>query len=155
MRKRRGFSGNASPRCTFTPEGRAPAYCSLQSRWEAWYRSPTSTIGTLNVWDASAFTRENDLSRNQQTLFGYQCALEHCYDSTLTDTCQDGMIERMEKKRKSTTLRLTEQDIQAILKIRQYYGIASDNQAIILAIQFTARQIEGGTPAAAAFHPHS
>jgi hypothetical protein len=61
----------------------------------------------------------------------------------------------MEKKRKSTTLRLTEQDIQAILKIRQYYGIASDNQAIILAIQFTARQIEGGTPAAATFHPHA
>jgi hypothetical protein len=52
----------------------------------------------------------------------------------------------MEKHRKSTTLRLTEQDIQAILKIRQYYGIASDNQAIILAIQLTARYIEGRGP---------
>ena len=40
----------------------------------------------------------------------------------------------MEKKRKSTTLRLTEQDIQAVLKIRQVYGIASDNQAIVFAI---------------------
>jgi hypothetical protein len=59
----------------------------------------------------------------------------------------------MEKKRKSTTLRLTEQDIQAILKIRFAYGIASDNQAIVFAIRFTARQIEGGAPAAGAFHP--
>ena len=49
----------------------------------------------------------------------------------------------MEKK-KATTLRLTEQDIQAILKIRQYYGIASDNQAIVLAINLVARQIEEG-----------
>ena len=34
----------------------------------------------------------------------------------------------------------------ALETIKQYYGIASDNQAIILAIQVTARQIEGGTP---------
>jgi hypothetical protein len=48
----------------------------------------------------------------------------------------------MEKKRKSTTLRLTEEDIQAILKIRQQYGIASDNQAIVFAIRETANRIE-------------
>ena len=47
----------------------------------------------------------------------------------------------MEKKRKSTTLRLTEQDIQAILKIRQATGIASDNQAIVFAIHNTANQV--------------
>jgi len=52
----------------------------------------------------------------------------------------------MEKKRKSTTLRLTEQDIQAILKIRQVTGIASDNQAIVFAIRFTARNLEKGEP---------
>jgi hypothetical protein len=52
----------------------------------------------------------------------------------------------MEKKRKSTTLRLTEQDIQAILKIRQVTGIASDNQAIVFAIRWTAQHLEGRTP---------
>jgi hypothetical protein len=50
----------------------------------------------------------------------------------------------MEKKRKATALRLTEQDIQAILKIRQYYGITSDNQAIVFAVNLVARQIEEG-----------
>jgi hypothetical protein len=55
------------------------------------------------------------------------------------------------RQRKATTLRLEEQDIKALEKIKQYYGIVSDNQAIILAIQLTARQIEKG----AAFHPHS
>jgi len=52
----------------------------------------------------------------------------------------------MRKQRKATTLRLEEKDIRALETIKQYYGIASDNQAIILAIQVTARQIEGGTP---------
>ena len=52
----------------------------------------------------------------------------------------------MEKKRKGTMLRLSEQDIQAVLKIRAYYGIGSDNQAIITAINLVARQIEGGPP---------
>ena len=48
----------------------------------------------------------------------------------------------MEKHREAAALRLTEQDIQAILKIRQYYGISSDNQAIVQAINLVARQIE-------------
>ncbi len=48
------------------------------------------------------------------------------------------------KQRKAKLMRLTEQDIQAILKIRQAYGIASDNQAIIYAIHATARQLEQG-----------
>lgn len=56
----------------------------------------------------------------------------------------------MEKKRKATTLRLTEQDIQAILRIRLVTGIASDNQAIIFAIHDTAQRLgkEKGIPPA-------
>jgi len=50
----------------------------------------------------------------------------------------------MDTQRKATALRLREQDIQAILTIRQYYGITSDNQAIVLAINLVARQIEEG-----------
>ncbi|HET8852607.1 MAG TPA: hypothetical protein VFN02_08770 [Ktedonobacteraceae bacterium] len=63
----------------------------------------------------------------------------------------------MERHRKTTTLRLTEQDIQAILKIRQAYGIASDNQAIIFALRFTARHIEkeGPPDGGAAIHSHA
>jgi len=61
----------------------------------------------------------------------------------------------MEKKRKSTTLRLEAEDIRAILKIRQVYGIASDNQAIVFAIRFTAQHLEKGEPPAGgvAIHP--
>jgi hypothetical protein len=50
----------------------------------------------------------------------------------------------MDTKRKGTMLRLTEQDLQAVLKIRQYYGITSDNQAIVFAVNVVARQIEEG-----------
>ncbi len=39
----------------------------------------------------------------------------------------------MEKKRKATTIRLSNEDIKAILAIRLNYGLASDNQAIIFA----------------------
>jgi hypothetical protein len=46
----------------------------------------------------------------------------------------------MEKK-KATTLRLTEKDIQAILKIGMLTGIASDNQALVFAIHQTANQL--------------
>ena len=50
----------------------------------------------------------------------------------------------MKKQRKATTLRLEEQDIKALETLKQYYGIGSDNQAILLAIQLVARQIEEG-----------
>jgi hypothetical protein len=50
----------------------------------------------------------------------------------------------MDTQRKATALRLREQDIQAILTIRQDYGITSDNQALVLAINLLARQIEEG-----------
>ena len=56
----------------------------------------------------------------------------------------------MKKLKKVTTLRLEEADIQAILKIRLAYGIASDNQAIILALRIVAQQLEKG---GAAFPP--
>jgi len=48
----------------------------------------------------------------------------------------------MEKKRKATTIRLSDEDIKALLLIRLHYGLASDNQAIILAIHSTAKQLE-------------
>jgi hypothetical protein len=54
------------------------------------------------------------------------------------------MIGGMKKQRKATTLRLEEQDIKALETLKQYYGIGSDNQAIILAIQIAVRQIEEG-----------
>jgi hypothetical protein len=55
---------------------------------------------------------------------------------------QHATMYSMKTKRKSTTIRLTEEDIQAILKIRQAYGIASDNQAIIYSLHYTAKHIE-------------
>ena len=60
----------------------------------------------------------------------------------------------MKKIKKTTMVRLEEADLQAILKIRQAYGIASDNQAIVFAIRFTARYLEkeGPTDGGAAIH---
>jgi hypothetical protein len=55
---------------------------------------------------------------------------------------QYAIISRMEKKRKTTTIRLSEQDIQAILKIREAYGVASDNQAIILALHLEVKRLQ-------------
>jgi hypothetical protein len=51
-------------------------------------------------------------------------------------------MKRMEKKRKATMVRLSEEDLRAILAIRMQTGIRSDNQAIVYAIHFTARQLE-------------
>ena len=51
----------------------------------------------------------------------------------------------MEKKRKATMVRLSEEDIKAILAIRMQYGLTSDNQAIVFAIRSTANQIEKKT----------
>ena len=117
----------------------------------ACYRLTDVSNGTLNIGYVPAFTQGNDLPWNAQTVVGCQCTSEQMYYITLTSTCQIVMIGTMEKKRKSTMLRLSEQDLQAVLKIRAYYGIASDNQAIILAINLTARQIE--TPAGGGVSP--
>jgi hypothetical protein len=48
----------------------------------------------------------------------------------------------MATKRKTTTLRLSEQDLKAVLAIRLHTGIASDNQAIVFAIHNTANQLQ-------------
>ncbi len=45
----------------------------------------------------------------------------------------------MEKKLKQTMVRLTEEDLKALLAIRTATGIRSDNQAIVYAIRFTAK----------------
>ncbi len=39
-------------------------------------------------------------------------------------------------------VRLSDQDLQAILTIRRQTGIRSDNQAIVYAIHFTANALE-------------
>jgi hypothetical protein len=46
------------------------------------------------------------------------------------------------KKRKATMVRLSEEDLRAILVIRMQTGIRSDNQAIIYALHRMARQLE-------------
>jgi hypothetical protein len=48
----------------------------------------------------------------------------------------------MEKKLKQTMIRLSEDDLKALLAIRMQTGIRSDNQAIIFAIRFTAKHLE-------------
>jgi len=46
------------------------------------------------------------------------------------------------KKRKATMVRLSEDDLRAILVIRMQTGITSDNQAIVYALHRTARHLE-------------
>ena len=48
----------------------------------------------------------------------------------------------MEKKLKQTMVRLSEDDLKALLAIRMQTGIRSDNQAIIFAIRWTANHLE-------------
>ncbi len=48
----------------------------------------------------------------------------------------------MEKKLKQTMIRLSEDDLKALLAIRIQTGIRSDNQAIIFAIRWTANHLE-------------
>jgi len=96
----------------------------------------------LYIWNNTGVFLPLALRQRTRTLFCFQGAKQQY--SILTYKMQYVIMLAMEKKRKSTTLRLTEQDIQAILKIRQAYGIASDNQAIIYAIHTTARQLEQG-----------
>ena len=45
----------------------------------------------------------------------------------------------MDKKRKQTTMRLGEQDMAAIARIRELYGCISDTAAVRLALQMVAR----------------
>jgi hypothetical protein len=59
--------------------------------------------------------------------------------------------------RKTTTMRFTPQDMEAIKKIRELYGCISDTAAVRLALQIIARQEQvPSTPAPnkeRAFHP--
>ncbi len=48
----------------------------------------------------------------------------------------------MDTKRKTTTIRLSDEDMKAVLAIRMQYGLASDNQAIIFAIRSIANQLQ-------------
>ncbi len=48
----------------------------------------------------------------------------------------------MEKKLKQTMIRLSEDDLRALLAIRIQTGIRSDNQAIIFAIRWTAKHLD-------------
>src|SRR5260370_23102200 len=54
--------------------------------------------------------------------------------------CQHDGMEK--KKRKATMVRLSEDDLRAILVIRMQTGITSDNQAIVYAIHRTAKHLE-------------
>lgn len=46
----------------------------------------------------------------------------------------------MKKNNKQTTMRFTEQDLEAIARIRERYGCISDTAAVRLALQLVAKQ---------------
>ena len=135
-----------------------------------------SSIGTQTFLYASAFTQGNDLPWNQQTLFGYLCALgacpgdfglavswlprEHLEYSTLTSHRQATILQDMRKKQtNATTIRLEQADREAIAQIRKLYGCPSDSAAIKLAVRMVARQEVVPTSPAPnkerPFYPHS
>ena len=47
----------------------------------------------------------------------------------------------MSTQRKARTLRLTEQDIAIIEHLKQYYGVASDNEVIRMALRSAEREL--------------
>jgi hypothetical protein len=89
-------------------------------------------------------SRESATRRTVSLSASGECLSLYKNDSILTSHLSRAIIGGMKKQRKATTLRLEEQDIKALETLKQYYGIGSDNQAIILAIQLVARQIEEG-----------
>jgi hypothetical protein len=48
----------------------------------------------------------------------------------------------MDTKRKTTTIRLSDEDMRAILAIRMHYSLVSDNQAIVFAVRSIAKQLQ-------------
>jgi hypothetical protein len=48
----------------------------------------------------------------------------------------------MAKQRKAKTIRLTQQDEEAIAALKAYYGITSENEVIRLALQVALREIK-------------
>src|SRR5450756_555965 len=63
---------NAGASTQVAPRWPLPGRCSLHSRWKGVTHCPRQRVAHKH-WDASAFTRGNDLPRNAQTLFGCQC----------------------------------------------------------------------------------
>jgi len=49
----------------------------------------------------------------------------------------------MDKHQKARTIRLTEQDEEAITALKAYYGITSENEVIRLALRAALREITG------------
>jgi hypothetical protein len=60
---------------------------------------------------------------------------------TLTYRNQADILFGMKKKQ--TTMRFTEQDLAAIVRIREQYGCISDVAAVRLALQIVARKGDG------------
>ncbi len=48
----------------------------------------------------------------------------------------------MEKKRTARTIRLTEQDHEAILSLKEYYGLTSENEVIRMALPMALREMQ-------------
>lgn len=48
----------------------------------------------------------------------------------------------MTNKRKARTLRLTEQDYQAIAALKEYYGLTSENEVIRMALRMALREMQ-------------
>jgi hypothetical protein len=138
--------------------------CSLQSQEWLMGSKPPSTIGTTELWRASAFTQGNDLPWNAQTLFGCQCAYrvpaldsrltvswlptEHSYCSSEASWMSICYPVTMDKHTiKPTTVRLEPQDREAIETIKHLYGCPSDVVAMRLAIRMLARrEVAPSTP---------
>jgi len=53
----------------------------------------------------------------------------------------------MDKQLKARTVRLTEQDEEAIVALKAYYGITSENEVIRLALRAAVREITGNPSA--------
>jgi hypothetical protein len=64
----------------------------------------SALTGTPNGWYVTAFTRGNDLPRNQQTVFGCQCATEHVYYSTNVQFVQVGQARPLPQTRNAPSI---------------------------------------------------
>jgi Arc/MetJ family transcription regulator len=54
----------------------------------------------------------------------------------------------MDKHQRARTVRLTEQDEEAIAALKAYYGITSENEVIRLALRAALREITGNPSSA-------
>ena len=65
------------------------------------------------------------------------------YGSTLQSFHQDGIHHStMKKQRRATTIRLQDQDREALAAIREHYGVVSDNDVIRIALRELLRAIK-------------